>query len=522
MTTRSSRAGKPSVGPSEVEANPDRVTIGPDQEALLEERRSASRKTHASYVYHRLLAISDFAAIVVAAILAEFFSGLLGHGPDLSSFVIALAIMVPFWFVIAYLAGLYHQADRSINQDFVDEIGLVVVAVTAWSWGFAVAQSWLNSGVTRLTAPVITWLLMIVLLMAFRGLVRHLALNRRWNRRPVAIIGDSFGLSALADRMNRHPEWALEVRSEIVMDTSGRFVVRKPEADSAPPGTEPVAGTELRNGELVDHLLARDVDRAIFAGGSTGFSMRSEMVRRLVENGIVVDFVAGGPETVYPSTSLHHLEGMTVMSTQPSSQQPLAIAMKRALDVSIALPMLLFSTPALIVAAIAIRLDSPGPVLFRQPRGGRNGETFDVVKLRTMEIDADSKRDELRSQSRIADGEMLKVPDDPRVTSVGRYLRHWSIDEIPQLWNVLIGEMSLVGPRPLPLDEAAFVTPEFKARGRMRPGITGPWQVMGRSDIPMQDMLKLDYTYVVGWSFIEDLKLLLRTMSAVFRRSGAR
>jgi len=429
--------------------------------------------------------------------------------------------MIPVWFGIAYLAGLYHQADRSINQDFVDEIGLVVVAVTAWSWGFAILQSWISSGVTQLTTPVLTWLFMIVLLMSFRGVLRNLARNLQWNRRPVAIIGDSFGLSALADRMERHPEWGLEIRTEIVMDLAGEFLVRAPESETDE-GKQVDDETVLKNGELVNYLLELDVDRAIFAGGSGDFSLRSEMVRRIVENGIVVDYVAGGPETVFPSTSLHHLEGMTVMSTRPSRQHPFAVSFKRMLDVAVAAVMLVFSTPVLILAAIAIRLDSSGPVFFRQSRSGRDGEAFDVVKLRTMAVDADSRRDELRAEHNIAAGEMLKFHDDPRVTRIGKYLRRWSIDEIPQLWNVLIGEMSLVGPRPLPLDEADFVTPEYWVRGRMRPGITGPWQVMGRSDIPMQDMLKLDYTYVVGWSFLEDLKLLLRTMSAVAHRSGAR
>jgi lipopolysaccharide/colanic/teichoic acid biosynthesis glycosyltransferase len=322
--------------------------------------------------------------------------------------------------------------------------------------------------------------------------------------------------------MDRHPEWSLDVRSEIVMDVSGRFIPqsRPPEGQPSDPGG---AGHEsFGNTELVAHLLERDVDRAIITGNSGGFSMHSELVRKLVENGIVVDFVAGGPETVYPSTSLHHLEGMTVMSTRPSLQQPFALALKRLLDVSVSAVLLFLSAPVLILAAIAIRLDSPGPVLFRQPRGGRNGETFDVIKLRTMEMGADSRREELRSERQIAEGEMLKLDGDPRITRAGRKLRRWSIDEIPQLWNVLTGDMSLVGPRPLPLDETAFVTPEFKARRRMRPGITGPWQVMGRSDIPMQDMLKLDYTYVVGWSFLEDLKLLLRTTTAVARHKGAR
>ena len=175
----------------------------------------------------------------------------------------------------------------------------------------------------------------------------------------------------------------------------------------------------------------------------------------------------------------------------------------------------------LLVSAIAIRLDSKGPVVFRQHRAGLGGETFQICKLRTMEDGADRLRESLWSQGMHGDdGGMLKIKDDPRVTRVGRRLRRWSVDEIPQFWNVLVGDMSLVGPRPLPLDEAVRIGEKYKLRNRVRPGITGPWQVMGRSDIPMEDMLKLDFTYVTGWSLGEDFRILLRTLPAVSAKSG--
>ncbi|MBK5232217.1 MAG: exopolysaccharide biosynthesis polyprenyl glycosylphosphotransferase [Thermoleophilia bacterium] len=481
--------------------------------------RPSSPGGRAGYVYHRLLAVSDLVAILVAAFLAV---GVANRGEatsDSVGYAAALVASIPVWFVIAYAGGLYHQVDRRIYEDYVDEIGPIVVSATAWAWVFVLISATLVPGAHEFTAPMLMWILMIGSLLVFRAVLRTSARSRSWNLRPVASIGDAFGLSALSERMERHPEWSLDVRCEFEMDLSGNFLLYSSnEAGDVGRRSQHKLSTE----EMIDRLIENDVERAIIAGGSGSFSMRSKLVRKLVENGIIVDFVAGGPETFYPSTSLHHLEGMAVMSMRPSRQQPLAASFKRALDILVSASFLIVASPVLMFSALAIRLDSPGPVIFRQPRGGRNGGTFDVVKLRTMAADADLQRDELRSQGHGNNGGMLKIDRDPRITRVGNYLRNWSIDEIPQLWNVLVGDMSLVGPRPLPLDESSLVSEDFKVREKMRPGITGPWQVMGRSDIPMHDMLKLDYTYVIGWTLIEDLKLLLRTITAVTRRTGAR
>lgn len=484
---------------------------------------SIGPKSRVGYVYHRLLAVSDLVAIVFAASLAALVATLGDRSPDPYGYVAALVIMIPVWFLVAYVGGLYHQVDRRITLDYVDEIGPVMVAASVWAWGFVVIRAAFVSGTTELTTPMLMWILMIASLLTFRAILRTFARSRNWNRRPVATIGDAFGLSALSDRMSRHPEWSLDVRTEIEMDLTGTFGLYS-SSDSEGVSERPrTAGeSKLSTEEMIDRLVENDVERAIIAGGSGSFSLRSKLIRKLVENGIVVDFVAGGPETFYPSTSLHHLEGMTVMSMRPSRQQPFAAALKRALDVFVSASLLVVASPVLLLSAVAIRLDSAGPVIFRQPRGGRDGETFYVSKLRTMGAGADHIRDELRSQGHSDEGGMLKIQNDPRITRVGGYLRSWSIDEIPQLWNVLVGDMSLVGPRPLPLDESSLVSDDFKVRENMRPGITGPWQVMGRSDIPMHDMLKLDYTYVVGWTLVEDLKLLLRTVTAVVKRTGAR
>ena len=173
-------------------------------------------------------------------------------------------------------------------------------------------------------------------------------------------------------------------------------------------------------------------------------------------------------------------------------------------------------------AAVRIRLESPGPVFFRQERAGRNGEPFEILKFRTMVEGADAMRSALRADGEGTNGnELFKLQDDPRVTKFGSWLRRWSLDELPQLWNVLRGDMSIVGPRPLPVDEAVMATGHFADRLKVRPGMTGPWQIHGRSDIPFEDMVKLDYTYVASWRMGEDVRLLVRTVGAVLNQRGA-
>jgi lipopolysaccharide/colanic/teichoic acid biosynthesis glycosyltransferase len=180
---------------------------------------------------------------------------------------------------------------------------------------------------------------------------------------------------------------------------------------------------------------------------------------------------------------------------------------------------LLLLSPALAAIALAVRLDMPGPVLFRQARAGRGGRTFEMLKFRTMALDAEARKAELAhlNKHRESDPRMFKVPNDPRVTRVGRFLRRYSLDELPQLWNVLRGDMSLVGPRPLILEEHRHVEGWRERRLDLKPGITGLWQVLGRDGIPFGEMVELDYRYVTTWSLLNDFKLLLRTVPLVVR-----
>jgi lipopolysaccharide/colanic/teichoic acid biosynthesis glycosyltransferase len=199
---------------------------------------------------------------------------------------------------------------------------------------------------------------------------------------------------------------------------------------------------------------------------------------------------------------------------------PVLLRLKRLLDVAIAAGVLATLSPALAVLGVWIRVDSRGPILYSQLRVGLHGGTFRIWKLRTMVSDAEQQLEnvrELNVHADLGDPRIYKFRDDPRVTSAGRFLRRHSLDELPQLWNVLRGEMSLVGPRPLTIEEDVHVAGADRRRLRVLPGLTGPWQVGGRNRLSFTDMMRLDGEYVDNWSLLLDLRLLARTIPVVLQ-----
>jgi lipopolysaccharide/colanic/teichoic acid biosynthesis glycosyltransferase len=199
--------------------------------------------------------------------------------------------------------------------------------------------------------------------------------------------------------------------------------------------------------------------------------------------------------------------------------------LKRSLDLVASLVSLVVLAPLFALIAVAIKLDSRGPVFFRQTRMGQGDETFRIWKFRTMAADADARKAEVAHLNKHlhngGDPRMFKIPNDPRITRVGGFLRRTSLDELPQLFNVLRGEMSVVGPRPLILEEDRHVGAWGRQRLDLKPGLTGPWQVLGRNEIPFAEMVRLDYLYVTAWSLFSDLKLILRTFPELTgRRRG--
>jgi exopolysaccharide biosynthesis polyprenyl glycosylphosphotransferase len=224
--------------------------------------------------------------------------------------------------------------------------------------------------------------------------------------------------------------------------------------------------------------------------------------------------VAGDRVTVRP------IDGLPMLYIEHPKLTGPKRAVKTVIDCSAAAFMLTLLLPLFATVALVIKLTSSGPVFFRQVRVGKNGETFPMLKFRSMYTDAEIRLTELRSQNE-QDGVLFKMRNDPRVTPIGRFIRRFSIDELPQLVNILLGDMSLVGPRPPLPDEVAQYPRDMRRRLVVKPGLTGLWQVSGRSDLSWEDTIRLDLWYVENWSLSLDVTILLRTASAVWRGSGA-
>ena len=256
------------------------------------------------------------------------------------------------------------------------------------------------------------------------------------------------------------------------------------------------------------------IDRVMVAFTRASHEQLLEVLRICRDAGIAVDVVPRLFEFLDGARTVDQIGGMPLLTIEVPSFSKLSHAAKRGLDLFGASLALLVLAPLLIGIAIAIKLDSRGPVLFRQRRAGRGGEYFTLFKFRSM---VSSASVEVRE-----DGAIVKHRNDARITGVGRFIRRFSLDEAPQLLNVLKGEMSLVGPRPLVVAEAEALTLAWHGRrADLRPGLTGPWQIAGRSNIPFHEMIRFDYQYVAGWSLARDLEILLATVPAVLSGRGA-
>jgi exopolysaccharide biosynthesis polyprenyl glycosylphosphotransferase len=273
----------------------------------------------------------------------------------------------------------------------------------------------------------------------------------------------------------------------------------------------------------IDGLLSRTGARAIALdpGGKGAQDLVRELAWRLEGRGIDLLISAGMADIAGPRLSMRPIAGLALLHLDEASLSRGQRAVKRCLDLAGGLMALLVLAPLMAVCAIAVRADSPGPAFFRQDRIGRSGRPFTMWKFRSMRIGADQERQVLRRHLG-QDSPMFKVDNDPRVTRVGRVLRRWSLDELPQLFNVVAGTMSLVGPRPHPLDDVDRYELQAYRRLALKPGMTGLWQVEGRSELSWKQALQLDLYYVERWSLSTDIVLLARTVRAVILGRGAR
>jgi exopolysaccharide biosynthesis polyprenyl glycosylphosphotransferase len=468
-------------------------------------------RNHRWYVLRRLLAISDVFALVVAAAAAIGLRALVGRPPIGDEELIALAISIPLWPALGGLIGAYHFS--GFDHSMAEEFRPVFVTATVWCWAPLLASSALRSEAPEIFLVILLWALAIATILCFRAIVYAVSRTTSWYRQKVVVIGNAADNGQLIARIRRHPETGLDVVGAAELLAADADVGRG----------EPELSYRGEISSVLDVAESTGAERALVASVPESLDERSRLIRELIECGLNIDVVSGDADVVSSSTVLHYFEGLPILSI-PVVRLPRAWAItKRTFDAGAAAAALIVFSPMVAYCAIRIKMESPGPVIFRQTRIGRKGRPFDIVKFRTMFDGADQVKAHFDDQNMHREGgpSMFKIADDPRITKFGAKLRRWSIDELPQLWNVLRGDMSLVGPRPLIPPEAAMISDEYSARFSMRPGITGPWQALGRSDIPFEDMSKLDYTYVRTWNMGEDLRILTRTLGAVAHGRGA-
>jgi exopolysaccharide biosynthesis polyprenyl glycosylphosphotransferase len=314
-------------------------------------------------------------------------------------------------------------------------------------------------------------------------------------------------VDVLARKMRAHPEYGLEPIGVIMPGNAN--------GSPAPADLPVLTGV----GTVADIALRHGATRLVVSHSELSEDEVVDAVRRCKGLALKVSLLPQVFDALGPSVEIDDVEGVTLLGINPPVLGRSSRVMKRCLDIAGALTLGLFLMPLLIGVAIAIKLDSRGPVFFRQRRVGKGGERFRVLKFRTMHVDAEQRREELLADS--IDPNWLHLENDPRITRVGGRLRHLSLDELPQLWNVLRGEMSLVGPRPLIESEDRMIGGWGRSRLDLTPGLTGVWQVLGRTNIPFEEMVKLDYLYVTNWSLWTDIRLILRTAPAVLARRGA-
>ena len=481
---------------------------------ILEHRRRTGWTQRRGWLVRRTLALADVfgvsAAFVVAQLLfSEVNTGRVPAGMETLLFFAT----IPGWVVIAKLYGLYSRDEERTDHSTVDDLPGIFHLVTVGAWVLFVG-AWVTGAAQPDVPKLITfWALAIGAIAGSRAVARAFCRRTVTYLQNTVIVGaDEVGQLA-ARKILRHREYGINLVG---------FV------DTGPAELEPglehlaVLGTPEQLPEVV---RAFDVERVVIAFAGHSNEETLELIRTLKDADVQVDIVPRLFELVSSNAGIHTVEGLPLVSLPPLRLAPSSRLLKRAMDVSLSSFGLLLLTPLFLLIAVLIKLDSPGPVVFRQVRMGARDKTFRIVKFRTMAVGSETRRGELAHLNKHAgnggDARMFKVPDDPRVTRVGRFLRRYSLDELPQLINVLKGEMSLVGPRPLPLEEDRHVGSWARRRLDLRPGITGPWQVLGRSDIPFEEMVKLDYLYVTGWSLGYDLKLLARTVPVLFNVRGA-
>jgi exopolysaccharide biosynthesis polyprenyl glycosylphosphotransferase len=413
--------------------------------------------------------------------------------------------------VAAKLYGLYERDEEHVDHSTPDEVVGVFHLVTLGAWFYFVA-TWIagvsNPHVARL---VVFWLLAVLFVTVGRGLARAAARRSPLYLQNTLILGAGHIGQLAGRKLLQHPEYKINLVG---------FVDEHPRPRRSELDDVALIGPPDRLTDIIDLL---DVERVIIAFSEATHEQLLETIRELRKFDIQIDVVPRLFEIVGPKAGIHTFEGLALVGLPPARLSPSSRLLKRALDYVVALVMLVVLAPLMALIAVCIRLDSPGPILFRQRRLGYDMRPFTVLKFRTMRVDTDQEehrryieRTLTSSAAPNANG-LYKLDRTDAITRVGRILRKTSLDELPQLLNILVGDMSLVGPRPcLDYETEGFAEYQFE-RFLMPPGLTGLWQVTGRAKTTFGEALDMDVEYVRGWSLGLDLRLLLKTPFSLFR-----
>jgi exopolysaccharide biosynthesis polyprenyl glycosylphosphotransferase len=459
------------------------------------DRRGLTRRRDARF--RRALATADAFSVALALWLGIHVVG----GQQVAGGALLLLFVV---IIAAKTLGLYDRDENLLHKTTLEELPALfqmatVSTLLVWLLSDPLASGELGNG-----AALSIWVFLTALMPLGRSLARQIA--RRLS--PVErclVLGSPEAAAEL--------EAKLGVGGYVKADLVGYMPLEKGPSIN---GSGPLPDIPEN---FCAELDARGVQRVVLAPGQVTNDALMYVVQKLQAYDVKVSVLPATQRTWGNTEEVDPIHGLTLVAIRRLDMTRSTQLVKRAFDLTISSLVLMLISPLLAAIAVAVKLDSRGPALFRQRRVGRDGEPFEMLKFRSMVNEADERRAELAHLNEAADG-LFKIADDPRVTRVGRFLRRSSFDELPQLINVLRGEMSLVGPRPLIPEEDVQIEGWYRNRLKIRPGITGYWQYLGSSRIPLNEMVRLDMSYVSGWSLWKDARILLRTVPHVLARRG--
>ncbi len=453
----------------------------------------------------RLLIASDVAAIVFGYVAATSIQQLVKPVPaaTVEDEMLFALFVVPTWVLMMGANNLFLA--RAVSR-FGEELRRLLVA-GLMATGFLVAVLFLAQydQLSRLWVGLL-FVCVTGSLVASRLCARWIFTKlRRQGRiqRPVIIVGTGSEAISLLEATRRRPDLGYEV-----LGLTGDRVVEV---------GIPVLGSLDDTPDVVRRTGAVG---AILSVASLDPDVVNRLTRTLIDAGCHVTLSSSLHDIDVSRTRSQSIDGRLVVYVEPTNRSGTHRFLKRTFDVVVAGSVLLLTLPIVAIVALAIKLDSRGPVLFRQIRVGKDGDHFEMLKLRSMVQDAEALRSDLDDLNERS-GPLFKMSDDPRITRMGRFIRKTSIDELPQFWNVLRGEMSVVGPRPALPSETQHWSPELRERLRVLPGITGMWQVSGRSEADFELYRRMDLFYIDNWSLTHDLKIMLKTFGVIVTGRGS-